>query len=310
METLHPPVLIHVGYIKTGTTYLQNSFFSRPDSGLELAAGEATRAQTVQNILLADDYNFDAAQIRNHMEDIALPVRARGNTPVWSEESLLGNPPSARYDGFSNARKIKAVFPDAQVLITIRRQQSIALSMFREYVLGDGTLPIGSFIGTGKEALSFTPILRPEFLFYDRAIRHYQELFGADRVLVLPQEMLARDPEQYVKMLYCFAGRKVLATCSPRREHVGEGDLALVIRRAVNRLIVNDHTTPGRQGLAKLANRTIRLINRLTPQRINSKLSRHSKDFVKARYTEFYAASNRETAKLTSLNLKDYGYDT
>lgn len=309
MESLHPPTLIHVGYIKTGTTYLQNQILSQPDSGLELAAGQATRAQTVHNILLADDYEFNATDIRDKMEDIASPIRARGSIPVWSEETLLGNPPSGRYDGFSNARKTKAIFPDARILITVRRQQSIALSMFREYILGNGTLPIKSFVGTGQEALSFTSILRPEFLLYDRAIRHYQELFGADRVLVLPQEMLASDPKGYVSLLSSFVGRGGLTASLHRREHVGEGDLALAIRRIANRLIVNDHTTPGRQGVVKLVNRAIRLVNKLTPQRVNAKLSQRSKDIVKARYTGFYIASNRETAKLTGLNLKDYGYD-
>lgn len=309
MESLYPPPLFHVGYIKTGTTYLQNRIFSCPDSELELAAGIKTRAQTVQNILLADDYCFDATGIRAHMEEIAAPVRARGNMPVWSEESLLGNPPTRRYDGFANARKIKAVFPEAQILITIRRQQSIALSMYREYVLGGGTLPLRSFVGTGQEALSFTSLLRPEFLFYNRAISHYQNLFGADRVLVLPQEMLGSEPDRYLAMLSDFTGRKARATSSSDRDHVGEGEWALALRRSVNRMLVNDHTTPGRQGLVKLANRVIRVVNRLTPQSMNAGRVRASRDMVQTRYEGLFADSNRETAQITGLTLKAYGYD-
>lgn len=309
MGSVHEPVLIHVGFVKTATTFLQRKVFSGTNGELELAAGAETRAQTVQNILLADDYTFDPAGTRARMEAIAAPVRARGKLPVWSEEMLLGNPPSGRYDGFSNARKAKAAYPDARVLITIRRQQSIALSMYREYVLGGGALPIRCFIGTGDEPISHTPILRPEFLCFDRAIGHYRELFGPERVLVLPQEMLADDPPRYLAALSEFTGRPIMSDLQPGREHVGEGYPALVLRRAFNRLTVLDPTRPGRRGLAAVTNRIVRLFNRLTPAALNAALLRRYERTVEARYPGLFADSNRETAAMTGLPLADYGYD-
>ena len=310
MNSQKPPVLVHVGYIKTGTTYLQKRILSQPGSDLALAAGEMTRAQTVQNILLADDYSFDPNEIQKRMEAISSPVRSLGKIPVWSEESLLGDPPTRRYDGFSNARKLHAVFPDALILITIRRQQSIALSMYREYVLGEGKLPITSFIGTGDEALSFTPILRPEFLCYDRAIHHYKMLFGPDRVLVLPQEMLAQDPADYVKTLADFTGCKVPSVSSSGREHVGEKLPALALRRFSNRLVAHDSMKPGRHGLSKVSDRIVRLVNRLTPKNLDASFKRRYEHIVEQRYDGFFRTSNQQTEKLTSLDLERYGYDT
>lgn len=309
MTATHPPVLLHVGYIKTGTTFLQDSILSQPGSGLALAAGSATRAHTVQNILLADDYQFDATALRAHLEDLAAPIRASGRLPVWSEETLLGNPPTARYDGFSNARKAKAIYPEAKVLITIRRQQEIALSMYREYLRGKGTLPLQSFIGTGQEALAFVPLLRPEFLFYDRAVRHYQELFGADHVLVLPQELLAQDPAAYVAWLAAFTGQDVPSAKAMKPANVAEGDVALGLRRVMNRLIVNDYTSPGRQGIARLSDLAIRGINKFTPRRMNAIHAQRARAMVAARYRGLFVASNRATADLTGLNLGEFGYD-
>ncbi len=105
------PVLLHVGFIKTATTFLQQQVFTGSDGGLELAAGKRTRAQMVEEILLGDDYSFDAQAVRARLEIFASEVRSRGNLPVWSEEMLLGNPPSRRYDGFANARKLHQVYP-------------------------------------------------------------------------------------------------------------------------------------------------------------------------------------------------------
>lgn len=308
-DTDRASTLVHVGYVKTATTFLQRMVFSGVNGDFELAAGAATRGQIVHNILLADDYSFDAEKVRNRMEAFAAPVRARGKLPVWSEEMLLGNPPSPRYDGFSNARKIHAVYPDAKVLITIRRQQSMALSLYREYVLGGGRMHIESFIGTGEEPVGYSPVLRTYFLHYDRAISHYRNLFGAEKVLVLPQEMLAQNPAQYIDKLSEFTGYGISADIRPEPVHVGESYPALALRRRLNRLVVKESRQKGRQGLDALANRIVRLCNRLVPVRLNTELARGYRSVVEARYNSMFADSNREVARMTDLNLADYGYD-
>lgn len=303
----HDPVLLHVGYIKTATTFLQNQVFAGPEEGLELAAGPQTRAQMVQEILLGDDYAFDADATRARLEALAAPVRARGNLPVWSEEMLLGNPPVRRYDGFANARKLKQAYPEAQVLITIRRQPAIALSIYREYVLGGGALPLRGVIGTGAEALSYTPVLRPEFLHFDRAIRHYIGLFGAEKVLVLPQEMLATDPQAYFGALSQFTGCAIAHDRPRAREHVGEGFSALALRRRSNRFIVKDPTRKGRQGLDHLTDRVIRRLDGVLGR--NARLRRTHEAQIAARYAGLFAQSNQQTAALTGLPLDALGYE-
>ncbi len=308
MPVPHDPVLLHVGYIKTATTFLQNQVFAGPDEGLELAAGPQTRAQMVQEILLGDDYAFDAEATRTRLEALAADVRARGNLPVWSEEMLLGNPPARRYDGFANARKLQMVYPNAKVLITIRRQPAIALSIYREYVLGGGALPLRGVIGSGDEALSYTPILRPEFLFFDRAIRHYVGLFGAENLLVLPQEMLSADPAAYFAALSQFTGCTIAPDRPRAREHVGEGFSALALRRLSNRFIVKDPTRRGRQGIDHLTDRVIRKLDGVLGR--NAKRRRAHEAQIAARYAGLFAQSNRATADLTGLALDALGYET
>lgn len=243
------------------------------------------------------------------MENLASAVRRRGRLPVWSEEMLLGNPPSRRYDGFTNARKAHAVFPEAKVLVTIRRQQSIALSMYKEYILGGGVLPIQKFIGSGREPISHTPVLRPEFLFFDRAIRHYQNLFGKEHVLVLPLEMLSKDPSRYINLLSNFTGQKISSNINLSRVHVGESYATLALRRKLNRLIMKDPTQPGRSGLDAVLDRLIRTSSRLTPNSWGARFGRSLEREIEARYAGTFTVSNQRLINLVDLDLSDYGYD-
>lgn len=309
MAALHDPVLLHVGYIKTATTFLQNQVFDAPDRGLELAAGRKTRAHLVQEIILADDYAFDADATRARLEAQAAGARARAALPVWSEEMLLGNPPARRYDGFANARKLHAVYPQAKVLITIRRQQAMALSVWGEYLRGGGALPLSGVIGTGREGLAYTSVLRPDFMMFDRAIRHYTGLFGAENLLVLPQEMLARDLAGYVAALSGFIGRPLDADTPRARAHAGEGGLAQRLRRLSNRFIVTDPTRPRRQGAAALRDRLLRRIDRLGSAAGPDRARARQEARIAARYAGVFADSNRRTAALTGLDLGALGYD-
>ena len=62
----------------------------------------------------------------------------------------------------------------------------MVISSYREFIMLGGTLSLEDFVGTGHEPLSFTPILREDFLAYDFVVGYYQELYGRQNVLVLP----------------------------------------------------------------------------------------------------------------------------
>lgn len=302
------PTIIHIGYIKTATTFLQEVVLSGSCGDIELAAGDLTRALLVENIILADDYDFDPSKTRSRLEDFASKVRLRESVPVWSEEMLLGNPPSPRYDGYSNARKLHAVYPDAKILITIRRQESIALSMYREYVLGGGRSNIKSFIGTGDEKLSFSPLLRPEFLYYDRAIYHYIDLFGKENVLVLAQEMISEDIGEFENRLSEFCSTEIHINANLGKIHVSDGAITTELRRRLNRLIVRNPSRPGNYGFKLFCDRLLRISNRTAPRILDEKFDALHKNFISDRYQAIYRESNQNTANISGLELANYGY--
>ena len=302
-------ILFHVGYIKTATTYLQNQIHRGEIPGLALGAGEETRAQLVANFILADDYGFDPEISRQRLAPFNQEIQRLGSLPVWSEETLLGNPPSSRYDGYLNARKIKASYPDARILITVRKQQDIALSIYREYVLGGGTLQLEQFIGRGDETLSYSPPLRSEFLHYDRAVSHYIELFGKERVLVLPQELLSSEPETYFRLLSNFTGKNLPVPQRASRDHSAEHYFTFQVRRTLNPFFPKNPCKPANSGARKSLNRVLFHLNRLPGiQRSNRRFDRF-KDRIRQRYQGIFPASNRKLMDLTGLPLDRLGYD-
>ena len=139
-----------------------------------------------------------------------------GGIPVWSEEILLGNPLARRYDGHRNATRIHQIFPNGRILISIRAQNTIALSMYQQYLKERGTCSLKMFIGTGQERTGFRPILLEEHLKYDQAIAYYQALFGKENVVIVPYEFLQSDRKSWKGGV---GGGVICAPCAPNQIH-------------------------------------------------------------------------------------------
>ena len=300
--------LIHVGYIKTGSTWLQDAVFADPRSGLVLP-GAAPRADLVAELVTCNPYAFDAASARALFDRRVLESNAGDRIPAWSEETLLGDPLVRRYDGRAVCDRIAAVFPEARILICIREQKAMAVSMYREHVKQGTSHGFQMFIGAGDEARSFTPILRPDFLEYHHAISYYQAAFGTENVLVLPQEMLARDRKAFLARLTEFCGASHFDPDEPVRANIGAAGASLALKRMLNRLVVRDPLRSRQKAGFRAVSRIAGLADRIAPAGVNRRIEQRWKDLAGARYAGLYGASNRWTAELIGVDLAAYGYD-
>lgn len=303
--------VFHIGYVKTATTFLQRNVFARADLGMALAGGPRSRGHIVADLVLADDYAFDPAALATRFAELEAPQRAQGLLPIWSEEVLLGDPLAGRYDGPANLRRLHAAFPQARILITIREQRAMALSMLREYAKQGGTAPPADFIGTGSEDPAFSPLLRPDFLRFERAVGFCRDAFGPDRVLVLPQEMLRADPQGYFDRLGRFLDLPLVppAPGTVGGDNVGRGLAAAAFNRGLNRLI---RRSPLRRdaGLAwRAKDRAVRWFDRAVPQMLDAQIEARLRAMIATRYRGAFAAGNRVLAGMTGLDLEGYGYD-
>ena len=304
------PWLFHVGYVKTATTFLQRSVFGRAECGFGLPGGRTHRGYLVGHIVMTDGYAIDPHMVRDAFRAAAAPLTQQGLTPVWSEETLLGDPGSRRYDGFANAIKLQRCFPGARILITIREQRAMALSVYKEYLKGSGTQPLEGFIGRGDEAVGYGPILSLDFLAYDRAVKFYRDAFGTENVHVLPYELLRHDRTAYAERLSRFLECPSLTLDAATSFNAALGTTALLAKRWFNRFLVRSPLARDKGAIIGLVDRTFRGVDRMLPTILDKRFERRLRRAVATRYDGMFAESNRALAEMTGLPLSRLGYQT
>lgn len=120
---------------------------------------------------------------------------------VLSHEELSGHPNGYRLvDSATIAENLWRLFPQAKILVIVRNQLDYLMSMYTYRVAIKG-----------YETRSFTRYIQEEgekglldHLEYHRLVERYQELFGASQILVLPMEMLKKNPKELYDKLFTF----------------------------------------------------------------------------------------------------------
>ena len=177
-DPFNGPSVFHLGYIKSATTYLQNEIFAPETFGCALGGGPDSRAALVSWFVTDDGFIFDPKAVDAAISAAEGPVRTRGMVPIWSDETLLGDPIKRRYTGSDSLTRMARLPRDKKIIISIREQRSMVLSIYREFIRQGGAHTLTQFIGTGREPASYTPILKPDFLLFDRAAAWCMEAFG------------------------------------------------------------------------------------------------------------------------------------
>ncbi|MFD2858353.1 hypothetical protein ACFSZS_31915 [Seohaeicola zhoushanensis] len=139
-------------------------------------------------------------------------------------------------------------------------------------------------------------------------MEHWGRVFGADNLLVLPQEVLRNDPAAFLSRLTRFLGLPG-APPPPRETHnVGLGGTALRLARPLNALYLRSPLSQRRSGAERAVNKTLSLVNRLSPKALDRALDDRWKQQIEHRYRGIYEASNRRLAEQTGEDLAALGY--
>lgn len=195
-------LLLHIGYHKTATSWMQQRLFVHDHGYHQIARHPEVWEHVVAPHGLLFRPDAMQAVIRSGLE--ACPA---GLVPVISSEILSGHP---FYGGIGSdvyAHRLKAVAPDARILISIRSQMRILTSVYMQYLLRGGTMSPELFFA-GDPELGFFGF-RPEHFEYHRLIRLYQDLFGAENVHVITQESLRSDMDAATRRVAAFARNAV-----------------------------------------------------------------------------------------------------
>lgn len=196
MTTL--PLLIHVGYHKTATTWLQARFF-REHHGFRKILDH----QEVFNLVTGPHgLVFDPVPVREELER-RIEETPDDTVPVISSEILSGNPFFGGRESDAFAERLSRIWPKARILITIRSQLRILPSVYMQYLQRGGTLHHSRFFSEEGD-LGYT-WFSPHHFEYHRLYARYRDLFGEDAVHLMQQEALAENPERACSDLARFA---------------------------------------------------------------------------------------------------------
>jgi sulfotransferase family protein len=314
---MNDPILIHIGYHKTATSWLEHLIFDNPETGFRWFH-KKSRAAPVHRFIRDRPFEFDADAVRAEFDTLIGEARAEGLTPVLSFGRLSGHAFSGGFDSKMIADRLKSVFPEARVLIVIREQRSVIVSTYKQYVKTGGLCNLEHFLEPAKDDWRI-----PEFDYryyeYHHLIGYYQRLYGRENVLVLPYEELVRNARGFVARIAGFAGHPLAEDVLDRlpydqRSTVAKPALMLGISRPFNRLgqptDLNPQPLPGPAKLAELP-KTMRrweVWERPLVLKLAARSEQRLRENVAKAVGDRYVESNRKTAELTGLDLASYGW--
>lgn len=306
------PVLVHVGYHKTGTTWLQRFLFKNAAVGF---ANPFDEYRDIQGRLVhVNSLDFDANACRSFFKDGIERTHDAGLLPVVSAERLCGSIFFGGYDSKELADRLRAVLPEACVLIVIREQCRMILSSYKQYVRAGGACTLAHFLEPPRQGGTVAPGFRLEHFRYHRLVGHYQRLFGPRRVLVLPYEWFCAEPMEYVSRIAAFCDLHVADEALRllpfgERENESLHGTSLALKRRLN-FFVRDRLNPwalfGIQRKSDVLG-CLRGIGRCTP-RLNGRLEERARSFIATRVGDYYRDSNHATMEITGWDLSRWGY--
>ena len=196
------PVLIHVGMPKTGTTSLQMNLFVRHSGiqylGKPLTAFSKDVARLTRGITYDPTLNDPVALEAFRAETVEPLLRGKTAPLVISEEEFATSTPASQVSRDDIANRLLGLFPNAQILITIRRQQDAIPSLY-SHLRSIGL--IGDVEFTPWFDANFATEAGQSIYDYANVAERYSHRFGADRVHLVPFEWMRDDPSRFISQV-------------------------------------------------------------------------------------------------------------
>lgn len=182
--------IIHIGYPKSASTWLKKNFFP-----LSSQFQQVEENVVVDHIIRPYTFTFNSAQQKAFFD------KNYEDNIIISESMLSGSLVMTGNNGVYTKEicsRLKAIFPDAQIIIFIRNQPDIIASSYLEYIKKGGSYNINRYLW---RTINIPLEFRFEFFEYDLIIDHYYKSFGESNVHVFCYEHFAEDPANFVTKL-------------------------------------------------------------------------------------------------------------
>lgn len=320
MESKPLPVLVHVGFHKTATTFLQKAFFANNQLGFDQFQRLQCSKLVHRKIAALGPFDKLSSDTINELHQFAKNAAEQGFLGVISHERLSGYPASGGFDSKLILERIKEIFPDAKILIIIREQISLIQSVYSQMITDGGAYSLNDFLRYSLEPATVRiPQFRLSFYEFDKYISYCQTLFGKDRVLVLPYELLGENYQDFLDKIGFFAlpndwenirGYQKLPTNSV--VNAKKSILIQNISRVLNALFYKNQLSNSAliriKHLPSIYKNLHQLGNAITPKFIEKNLNQKMKNYIREYVGSYYCQSNIRTSELIGINLAQYNY--
>lgn len=304
--------LVHIGYHKTATTWLQRRVFDDPRCGFRRYPSPLIARRLIEPHPFAFDPEACRAELRPWIET----AQRADLVPVLSHERLSGYPHSGGFDSLEVLDRLANVVPAARILITIREQRAIIASNYHQYIVDGGASPLERYLDPPQAGPRRVPGFALEFFQFDRLIEAYRSRFGADKVLVLLYEEFRAQPAEYLRRLGSFAGVNAdlghLNATTAQVVNPAPSPSVLGLLRWANLLFSANPLNPSPIMPSRVASVfgtvIVRGLDRLPIRTDSSRLVRRENAVVAHRIEGAFEESNARLSKSLAVDLESYGY--
>ena len=303
-------VYIHIGYPKTGTTFLQNEIFPKLNE-VHYIRSDRIRPET-SKIMRQEEFSFDYEQVKNNLEKHLVDGKN-----LISNEGFMGNLLVGK--AINNkliADRLAFLFPNVKIIITIRNQYDLVESLYKQYIQLGGTKTLREFVKFKEGRFEHNDFrwdltLSPEMFNYATLAAYYEKLVGRENVFLISFELLQKDPARFLDQLLKWMGVDETPSHNNRAYNQGYGRRQIAIARFLNRFLKSIYRENGlipdvRFPLAgKIDTGKLRLI-------LQSNISRRmlgnkpiTDPFLRAEIKKMHSETNKSLDQRYSLHLQE-----
>jgi len=186
--------IIHIGYPKTATSWLQMEFFPKIKNIMVV-----NRQEIFRKIIEPEDLIINYAEIREWIN------RNYGGKVLLSAHGFIGTNHSFGIRNYlirENATRLKNIFPEAKIIIFIRNQPDIIASTYLQYLKAGGTYSATKFLKTKRfYKLNDIVFFYYSYFEYHKIIEFYKSMFGKLNIYVYLFEEFLNNPEHFIEIL-------------------------------------------------------------------------------------------------------------
>ena len=194
--------IIHIGMPRTASTFLQRAYFPHV-SDFEFYGVDRTQySDAFQKILYQDDSHFNAKEIAAEIKPITEKNAILSNELFVGQSLYLQSTNRSR-----TARRLKQLFPDAEIVLVLRNQVSLLESLYSIGIYSGMAGSPEDFIRFSNEPSSVDSPLYPTFAetettegyHFSNLIELYRSLFSDVHILLF--EDFKSNPVSFAERL-------------------------------------------------------------------------------------------------------------